>query len=82
MGKVYIKADNHPAYAIVYQNINAVICEENDYLLNQNIVQNIFTGNNYGTVNQTNNFDNTDEKIFDVILEKLDAMKLESNLDF
>ncbi|MBR3613941.1 MAG: hypothetical protein IKL55_02045 [Clostridia bacterium] len=80
-GKVFISADNHPAYAIIYQNIKAIIHEKNDYLFNQSIVQNIFNGNNYGTVNQTNNIENVDEKIYDVILEKLDALKLESNLD-
>ena len=46
-----------------------------------NLVQNIFNGNNYGTVNQTNNINKVDEKIFDVTLEKLDLMRIESKLD-
>lgn len=80
-GKVFLAADDNPAYEILYDNIKAIICEENEHSFNQNIIQNIFNGNNYGTVNQTNNIDNVDEKIFDVILEKLDILKLESNLD-
>lgn len=80
-GKVFIAADDHPAYAIIYDNIDAVMCDESDFSFSTNLVQNIFNGNNYGTVNQTNNIENVDEKIFDVILEKLDVMKIESKLD-
>lgn len=80
-GRIFIVADNHPVCAIIYDNIDATMCDESEVSFRTNLVQNIFNGNNYGTVNQTNNIDNVDEKIFDVILEKLDIMKMESKLN-
>lgn len=80
-GEVFIEADDNPAYVIIYDNIDAVVSDERESLFSTNLVQNIFNGNNYGTVNQTNNLDNMNEKIFDMVLEKLDVMKIESKLD-
>lgn len=79
-GKVFIDADNYPAYAIIYDNIKAVICNESENSFSQNIIQNVFNGNNYGTLNQTNNIENSDEKLFDIVMEKIDALRIESNL--
>ena len=80
-GKVFIEADDSPSYAIIYDNIDAVVNDEKGDLFIPNLVQNIFNGNNYGTVNQTNNIDNLQDKFFDIVLEKLDVMKIESKLD-
>lgn len=79
-GKVFLNADNYPAYSIIYDNIKAVIYNESENLYGQNIIQNVFNGINYGTLNQTNNIENVDEKIFDIVMEKIDALKIESNL--
>lgn len=77
-GRVFIAADDYPAYAIIYDNIKAVIHE---YEVNPHIIQNVFNGNNYGTLNQLNNIlQSDDEKLFEIILEKLNVMQLESNL--
>ena len=80
-GKVFIEADDNSSYAIIYDNIDAVVSDEKGDLFIPNLVQNIFNGNNYGTVNQTNNIDNLQDKFFDIVLEKLDVMKIESKLD-
>ena len=80
-GKVFIAADDNSVYDIIYDNIDSVISDVKEPLFSPNLVQNIFNGNNYGTVNQTNNIDNMNEKIFDIVLEKLDVMKIESKLD-
>ncbi len=79
-GKVFIAADNNPAYDIIYDNIEPVIYNSNNEEISPNVIQNIFNGDNYGTINQVNNFQNNDEKLFEIILEKLDAMQLESNI--
>lgn len=77
-GKVFIAADDYPAYDIIYDNIKAVICNNEE--ISPTVIQNIFKGNNYGILNQANNFQNNDEKLFEIILKKLDAMQVESNL--
>lgn len=79
-GRVFIEADDHPACAIIYDNIEPVIYNRNNEEINPNVIQNIFNGNNYGTLNQSNNFQDSNEKLYEIVLEKLELMRIESNL--
>ena len=64
---------NPPTPNLNEVHIGSLIYRENDKVINlvNNIDQNIFNGDNYGTINQVNNFQNNDEKLFEIILEKL-----------
>lgn len=82
--KTIITGGRTGVVSINYENIEPVIYKKNNNFLGQPVIQTqnnlINYGNNYGTLNQLNNFQNNDEKLFEIILEKLDAMKLESNI--
>ena len=75
-GNPYFSADDNPASTIMYENIEAKLFQnENNNI--QQIVNN-FYGNNYGNINQSiNNF--KDDDIYNLILDKLEVIKIESN---
>lgn len=66
---------------ILYENIKPVIYKKIDESeIKQPVIQNIFNGSNYGTLNQINNVKNNDKLLYQTILEKLELLQKESNL--
>ena len=58
----------------------AAIITENKNTENKIITQNIYCNTNNGIINQTNFNQVNDDKLFEIVLEKLDLMQKESNL--
>ena len=79
LGKVFISADNYPAIAIIYDNIKAVLhtSEENQPLTAKNIIVVNGNGNRFENIEQNNNLKNSDDEIFNLVLNKLDLLEKE-----
>ncbi len=79
IGKVFISADNFPAIAIIYDNIRAVLYTEEEVqsLIAENIILVSGNGNNIGNIEQNANSKNSDDKLFDLVLNKLDLLEKE-----
>ncbi len=77
IGKVFISADNCPALAIIYDNIKTVVYteEEIQFLATKNFI--MVNGNNIGSIEQNVNSKNCDDKLFDLVLSKLDLLEKE-----
>ena len=79
--KTIIKGGQTGVAFIVYENIEPIITKKENKE-NNNITPNIICCNiNEGTINQTNFNQMNDDKIFEIVLEKLDLMQKESNLN-
>jgi hypothetical protein len=78
-GTVFINSEDNPASEIIYENIKPIICKEKDNKVGF-IQNNMYVGeDNYGAMNQSNNINNEDE-LYKLVLEKLDAMQLGTNI--
>lgn len=79
IGKVYIAADNCPAVAIIYDNIKAVIYTEEEVqsLIAENIIMVNGDGVSIGNIEQNANSKNNDERLFDLVLKKIDLLEKE-----
>lgn len=77
--KTIIKGGQNGVAFIYYENIEPIITE-NKNTENKIITQNIYCNTNNGIINQTNFNQVNDDKLFEIVLEKLDLMQKESNL--
>ena len=79
IGKVYIAADNCPAVAIIYDNIKAVIYTEEEVqsLIAENIIMVNGDEVSIGNIEQNANSKNNDERLFDLVLKKIDLLEKE-----
>jgi len=79
VGKPFIAADNHPAVAIIYDNIKAVLYTEDEVqsMIGQNIIVVNGSGNNFGSIEQNINLKNNDDELFNLVLTKLDLLREE-----
>lgn len=77
--KTFIKGGQTGLAMIIYENIKPVLKSNIKENINMNPIyysQNIY-GNNYGTVQQTNSLNLQNDKLIEVVLEKLNAMEAE-----
>lgn len=79
IGKAYISADNCPAIDIIYENIKVVLYSEEQMqqLIAKNIIIVNGNKNNIGNIEQNDNSINCDDKLFDLVLSKLDLLEKE-----
>lgn len=78
-GKAFIAADNCPAISIIYDNIKPVLYTEEDVqsLIAENIIMISGNGNNIGNVEQNANSKNCDDKLFELVQNKLELLEKE-----
>lgn len=78
-GKVFLSADNCPAYAIIYDNIEAVLYTEEEVstLMAENLIVVTGSGNHFENIEQNINSKNNDDKLFELALSKLDLLERE-----
>ena len=80
-GSYWIEIPNTKYGRIMGDNleVNSEFYKKSDDTNKSGSINNYFNGNFYGDISQINNFNNDDE-FFYMVLNKLDAMQLESNL--